>query len=362
MQWWIIFFFIISIIFLIITMYYLGKQEKLKKQIEHFESQQNQSIPDQLQSQHQTKVTFLSATESQKLITKTGPYFQNMNQPNLMARDCKSLDELYHKYLTAFDDITPLEKQTIQNFILALLDELKSRNQQYYNYVKYWINRIEISKAKPWLESGMPHTLENVIIMDANWFQNPRKSTFIHEITHVHQRITPFEFEELYPKLGYLEYRCNLIKGLESTLQLNRNNPDGLSSNWLWSLPPSATTSKPGVPVWWWIGALFHSATPGSVNDASNIALKLERDPDGKFYYLKQQPQALEQLEAFIKFFGNNPNNYHPNEMSARYSEWLLEDNLGISGVNKRQDKRQHEGYNIYKQHFTNIINTYYQK
>jgi len=337
-------------------MYYLGKQEKLKKQIEHFESQQNQSIPDQLQSQHQTTVTFLTANTAQKLITKTGPYFQNMNQPNLMARDCKSLDELYHKYLTAFDDITPLEKQTIQNFILALLDELKSRNQQYYNYIKYWINRIEIAKAKPWLESGMPHTLENVIIMDANWFQNPRKSTFIHEITHVHQRITPFEFEELYPKLGYLEYQCNKIKGLESTLQLNRNNPDGLSSNWLWSLPPSATTSKPGVSVWWWIGALFHSATPNSVNDASNIALKLERDGDGKFYYLKQQPQALEKLEAFIKFFGNNPNNYHPNEMSARYSEWLLEDNLGVVGVNKHE----YEGYNIYKQHFTNIINTYY--
>lgn len=353
MQWWIIFFFIISIGFLILTMYYRGKQEKLKKQIEHFETQQNQSTGDQLLSQHQTTVTFLTAKTAQKLINKSGPYFQNMNQPNLMARGCTSLDELYQKYLTAFDDITPLEKENIQKFILALLDELKSRNQQYYNYVKYWVNRIEIAKAKPWLESGMPHTLENVIIMDANWFQNPRKTTFIHEITHVHQRITPFEFEELYPKLGYLEYQCNRIKGLESTLQLNRNNPDGLSSNWLWSLPSSATISS---PVWWWIGALFHSATPNSVTDASNIALRLERDQDGKFYYLKQQPQALEQLDMFIKFFGNNPNNYHPNEMAARYSEWLLEDNLGMVGTNKRE----YNGYNIYKEYFTNIINTYY--
>ena len=355
MQWWIIFFFIISIGFLILTMYYRGKQDKLKKQIEHFETQQNQSTEEQLQTQHQTTVTFLTAKTAQKLINKSGPYFQNMNQPNLMARGCTSLDELYQKYLTAFDDITSLEKENIQKFILALLDELKSRNQQYYNYVKYWVNRIEIAKAKPWLESGMPHTLENVIIMDANWFQNPRKTTFIHEITHVHQRITPFEFEELYPKLGYLEYQCNQIKGLESTLQLNRNNPDGLSSNWLWSLPQSENRYS---PVWWWIGALFNSATPNSVTDASNIALRLERDDDGKFYYLKQQPQALEQLDMFIKFFGNNPNNYHPNEMAARYSEWLLEDNLGVSGVTKKQ----HEGYIIYKQHFTNIINTYYQK
>jgi hypothetical protein len=335
-------------------MYYLGKQEKLQKQIETFQNEQNKSISDRLQSQHQTHVKFLTARDAQKLIKKNGPYFQNMNQPNLMARECGSLDELYEKYLAAFDDITPSEKHTVETFILALLDELKPRNQKYYNYIKYWVNRIEIAKAKPWLESGMPHTLDNVIIMDANWFQNPRKSTFIHEITHVNQRITPFEFEELYPKLGYLEYPCNQIKGLESTLQLNRNNPDGLSRDWIWSLPNSNISNLSSD--WWWIGALFHSATPSKVTDASNIALKLKRDHDGKFYYLKQQPQSLEQLDVFIEFFGNNPNNYHPNEMAARYSEWLLEDNLGLIGANKRE----YNGYNIYKKHFTNIINSYY--
>jgi hypothetical protein len=335
-------------------MYYLGKQEKIKKQIEHFETEQNMSSQEQLQLHHQTKITFITANSAQKLIKKSSPYFQNMNQPNLMARGCNSLDELYDKYLTAFDDISHVEKQIIIEFILELLDELKSRNQKYYNYLKYWINRIEIAKAKPWLESGMPHTLENVIIMDANWFKNPRESTFIHEITHIHQRITPFEFEDLYPKLGYLEYESSNIKGLEHVLQLNRNNPDGLSSNWLWSLPQFATTS---TPIWWWIGAVFNSATPSNVTDASNIGLKLERDHDGNFYYLKQQPHALERLDVFIKFFGNNPNNYHPNEMAARYSELLLEDILGISCFTKRQ----YEGYNIYKEHFTNIINTYYQ-
>ena len=120
MQWWLIFFFVISIVFLVITMYYLGKQEKLKKQIENFQNEQNKSISDRIQSQHQTHVKFLTARNAQKLIKKNGPYFQNMNQPNLMARECGSLDELYEKYLAAFDDITPSEKKNSGNIYSSI--------------------------------------------------------------------------------------------------------------------------------------------------------------------------------------------------------------------------------------------------
>jgi hypothetical protein len=369
MNWYIIFFFFIALSLYAITQYLRTKREKQMEEdkkdleeLEHFQSENALSPTDKLSKYHNITIDFKNANEAQKLIinnfnntninnTNTNvEYLQNMNQPNLLARGCSSRDELYNKYLDAFDDITAKERTIITIFILDLLDTIKERNSAYYKYLLNWIRKISIAKAKPWLESGMPHTLENTIIMDADWFINPRNTTFIHEITHVNQRQVPFEFEDLYKDLGYMDYSQGIenIKGMESVIALNRNNPDGMSPNWLWYDKSSKT--------YWWIGAVFQNITPSRLTDVSNVALKLESGSDGTFYYLKQQPTLLDSLGEFNLFFGINPNNYHPNEMTAKFSEWYLEYILGKSG----SKYERLEGFKIYKKYFEKLIKSFY--
>jgi hypothetical protein len=233
MNWFIIVFFIISIILFLVTKYYRLKKELEIEQIEEFENEIELTIPEKLYKYHDIKVNYLDAESASNLIVKEGEYLKGMNQANLSARDCKSIDELYLRYKTAFDDITDNEKETVDKFILKLMTKLKNCDNSYYNYIKKWINTISIAKAKQWLEAGMPHTLDTTIVMDANWFISPRDTTFIHEMTHIHQRKSPIDFEDLYPLLGYY-YNPVDIKGLESIYPLNRNNPDGMDKYWLW--------------------------------------------------------------------------------------------------------------------------------
>ena len=277
------------------------------------------------------------------------------------------------KYKDAFDDITDDEKTRIDIFVLKLLADIKENSNinSYYNYVVKWLKTISIAKAKSWLESGMPHTLETTIVMDAGWFKNPRKKTLLHEITHVHQRLYPTEFEDLYPLLGYY-YNPIDIKGLENIYPLNRNNPDGMDKYWLWKNSTKSLTN------YWWIGAIFKTAIPDRLTDVNLMALKLDKEIDSNgngngnanniiFYYLKQNPTPLKDLKEFTEFFGDNPNNYHPNEMTAKFAEWFLMENIksnndnNINNINNINNNN-YEGYTIYKNYFEKLLNTYYSR
>ena len=372
MNWFIVVFFILSIVYYLVTKYYLVKtnfkQNQTNLQIEAFETELNSTSADKLKAKHNITIKYLDVNTAKQLVKKNGPYIQNMNQPNLSARHCSTLDELYEKYLNGFDEITPNEKETIDLFILELLNNIqkfiKNNNNSYYKYVTKWLNEISIAKAKSWLEAGMPHTLDKTIIMDADWFVNPRSKTLLHELTHVHQREVEFDFEDLYKELGY-QYNPEYIKGMESIYPLNRNNPDGLSKFWLWKMPKTNGSNSNNDSInemtmnttnYWWIGAIFKSVNPDSLNDVVLVAVKLERDPEGNFYYLKQTPTYLNKWQPFNTFFGDNPNNYHPNEMTAKFAEFFLEDILNEQG----RDYDNYEGYKIYKKYFENMINKYY--
>ena len=404
MNWFIIVFFIIAITIFLITKYYHLKKTLEIEEIESFENENSLTPSEKLFKYHGIKIKYLNANQASNLIVKDGEYLQGMNQANLSARGCDSIDDLYNKYKDAFDDITENEKLTIDKFILKLLTNLLSNNRYitkigdgngddndndkdknkdknnngndndndndkdndntrinknpYYNYVIRWLTTISFAKAKNWLESGMPHTLDTTIIMDGNWFIKPRKTTLLHEITHIHQRQSPLDFEDLYPLLGY--YYNNVdIKGLESIYPLNRNNPDGMDKYWLWhSSNSSNNNSSKSDKIYWWIGAIFNTAIPSSLGDINMMALKLDRDEDGIFYYLKQNPTKLSNLKEFVVFFGENPNNYHPNEMTAKFAEWFLIEKL--KGNNTNSSYNNYEGYKIYKNYFENMLNKYY--
>ena len=361
MNWFIILFFIISVILFFITKHYLVKNELKNKQIteeiEAFEIDQNRTTTEQLKVYHNITLKFLDENSASELVKKDGEYIQGMNQPNLIARNCLSIHDLYEKYKNGFEKITPEEKETINEFILSLLTDISKFSAPYYRYICKWLNDISIAKAKNWLEAGMPHTLEKTIVMDANWFINPRTTTLVHEMIHIHQREIGFDFEDLYKELGYYYYP-EYIKGMTDIYPLNRNNPDGLSKYWLWKLPKESksNTMNNTMNNYWWIGAIFKSITPNSLNDVNLVALKLDSDNEGNFYYLKQHPTFLNKWQSFITFFGDNPNNYHPNEMTAKFAEYYLLDILN----DKTRDFDNYEGYKIYKKYFENMIKKYY--
>ena len=107
----------------------------------------------------------------------------------------------------------------------------------------------------------------------------------------------------------------------------------------------------------WWIGALFHNITPSNLFDVDNVALSLETDLDGKLYYLKQNPIKLDNFKEFSDFFGPNPNNYHPNEMTAKFSEWYYYEIMGLSG-GMNYDK--YPAFGIYKHYIDKLTKTFY--
>ena len=87
------------------------------------------------------------------------------------------------------------------------------------------------------------------------------------------------------------------------------------------------------------------------------VAIKLDKSTDGDFYYLKQSPLQLAKFKDFNNYFGENTNNYQPNEMSSKYSEWFLED---ILREEKSKKYYQYAGYLEYKKFFQNMMDKYY--
>lgn len=353
MNWYIIFFFCLAVALYLYTRYIRLQCESQQEKIEEFQTFENMTPVEKLQDNHGIRIIFLSASDAaRQMKLHAGEYINRMNQPNLAARGVQTRDELLAAYSNAFLDIIPIEQYRVIEFTLGLLSQVQYKYPAYYRYLIKWLGNISIAKAKASLEGGMPHTLDNIVVMDVEWFSKPRSTTLLHEITHIHQRQVPFEFEDLYSELGYLATPVSDIRGMEAVLQLNRNNPDGMSPDWLWLEKADNTCAK-----FWWIGAVFSSIVPAGLGDVSLIAVNIIRDSDGKFYYLKQQPMPLNTHRQFLKYFGgSSPNNYHPNEMTAKFAEWYLEDMLGMPNRNNNMQP----GYQVYKNYFNKLLEKYY--
>jgi len=350
MRGYIIIFFLLAIALYLWTHYIKLKNNLKQEKIEAFQSATRMTPIEKLHSIHGISLIFLSAhTASQQMQSQAREYIALMNQPNLLARGAQTQKELLSAYTQSFLDITTEEQHRVIEFILELLSKVQYKYPAYYRYLCKWLSHISLAKATSSLEGGMPHTIGNIIIMDKEWFSKPRITTLLHEITHIHQRQVPFEFEDIYSLWGYVSIPMNEVRGMEPVVQLNRNNPDGTSPNWLWK--------EPGSGKYWWIGAVFNNAIPQNMGDISLIAIKIEQDAQGNFYYLKQQPLLLNNLTSFINYFGGmNPNNYHPNEMTAKFAEWYIEEILGIP----HRVNNLSSGYLVFKNNFNKLLETYY--
>jgi hypothetical protein len=279
------------------------------------------------------------------------PYWIYMTTPNIMARGFVNLDQMKIRYReSGIQPIEDSEKKYIANEITNLMRYWQHRNRMrgLYLYLDYWLSHIMIAKASSWLESGMPHTHDKIIVLDPSWFSSFRLGTFIHELSHVHQRKYPDNWYKLLAQWGFMHYDFNLegTSGLEDILIRNRTNPDGLDIHWVWQSPSSNK--------YYWIGAVFQSISPTSlITGIEYNAYPLTQDSSGRFIYLSSStPIPLKSFTDFQNYFRIDQNNYHPNEIISQYMEYYLED------VKNKNEERQKSipAYGIFYPYLENVI------
>lgn len=278
---------IIIILILILSYYKLSYREKIENNL------------------------FMMKNDSYK-VYNNNPYLNKLNPINLKARNI-SLDD----YNQSFKNLTIAEKQIMMKLI---------KNNDIYKYLKKYNVKLACSD----IEDSLPHTLKNVIILPASFFNlfrisdYTKTSTLFHELCHVLQRKKEKDYEKLYNKWGFKKVH-NLIDE-NNVLKKNRTNPDGLKLNWVWR-------NK------YIIFAEFYNDSPHSLRDVSHVYYVIKNNK------ITNEKGYLKDLEEFNNFFGYILNNYHPNEICANYFEFFF--------LNNNFDS---PGYEILKNNINNII------
>ena len=244
-------------------------------------------------------------------------YLSGFNQPNIQARGFDTKAELARTYKTMIIPITTAEESMITSKLSSILEQIPDTKLA---KVSSWISRAGIAKGAKWLESGMPHTHGNTMIMNANWFTNTAGSTYFHELFHIIQRNNPDRFENLYIQswdFKKVAGGAKSILGLETQLSLARMNPDANDFCWIWL---DNTTGKH-----YWINAIFIESAPKSLLAVQYLAYPVIQQQDSRtFRYLGSQAIELKSLTPFVNMFGIGYNHYHPNEIASQYAEYYF--------------------------------------
>jgi len=263
-------------------------------------------------------------------------YIRLMNNHNIIARGFDTLDELQNMMSTC---CLPITKPNLDSLNNKILSKYKNSTPIIQKYLQYWSPKIQLAKSIHGLESNMPHTQSNVLMMPEYWWEKPDFSTFMHELVHVHQRLQPNEWNILYKKYWHFEYISGLdsgkVRGLDSIIARSRMNPDGTDFNWLWM------GAKDGRPRW--IGAVYPIGRKPKLTHVDYVSVPL--DPVSNIsnaggyllptiYHNGQNLPLISDDREFMTFFGVKANNYHPNELGAQ----MMEEYIKQTPVNARTD------------------------
>ena len=314
----------------------------IKSQNEHFSNKEPElDTPFKYLSPNQLKLHFAKTSDAQQLFAQS-KYLDTMNKINVEAREIPTKKQCYINYQNAFDTITKEEEELTKKAVRLLINTLiEQDNKEYAYYLKHWLEASIIAKQHSWLESNMPHTHNNYIVLNQHWFDSPynNRQTLIHEMTHVHQRYKHSFYQSLFEQWGftYYPYKVETIKGLEQAVMLTRHNPDGLNLNWILTLDGNH----------YWITSKYPDINEPKLTRADYLAYPLTKDNQGRYYYTGTTPTPLKDFNAFMEFFGIHNNHYHPNEISAQYAEYYLDDCM-VKRNSKELTKYKYPAYLIY--------------
>jgi hypothetical protein len=161
--------------------------------------------------------------DTQSLHIHKDIYFNRMSQYDLHARGCQSKREYINKYKYSIIPFTLYEKYKI----VQLLKEINEMTKPYEKLHKIpW----RFLKVKSGIESSMPHTITNIIVLNEDTISLVTDSDdaedeiqflkyLLHEKIHLYQKIYPTETQILIRK--HWKFLPTNIKH-----PLLRNNPD----------------------------------------------------------------------------------------------------------------------------------------
>lgn len=155
------------------------------------------------------------------------------------------------------------------------------------------LNEVKIIQLMPSADGGMPHTRPGNIICYPDISQLFSKTTLIHELWHIHQRLFKDLWFKTFKRIGWVMWDGKLPDELENA---RRFNPDTLDC-------PFWVFDEEWVPV-----PIFRNITNPNVADVEIWFYNIKKQ-----YHIKRIPG---QIESY--FPGLNPSAYeHPREITA---------------------------------------------
>jgi hypothetical protein len=260
-------------------------------------------------------------------------YLTNMNSTNMSARHTTYQTRILD-YSSAILHVSESEKQAVERLIQLMLARLH-KQPRCANFIKHQLRHVFLAKCKTWLEGGMPHTHENIILLPESWYGeidnastrtnqqqlSDNGATLTHEICHVYQRKYPDKFTDLYKRWNMTH--ASYIDNFEAISALNRENPDGSDIYWIWEIPQMQT--------FYWLGAVFKSHDATDLRDVRYIAQPVYKLSTTEYKVGESPAIALNTLDIHKKYFGISTNHYHPSEISAEYFALWYRRYLGYS-------------------------------
>jgi len=148
------------------------------------------------------------------IVTKSSDFFNNMNTYDLQVRKSNNKNEYLKRYQFGYEPFTIKQK----NILLYIVNIVNNNINKYTNFknIKWIFVKINTN-----LENSFPHTIENVIVLSNNFFNdsiNNQINTIIHEKVHIYQRMYPEYINILYTNWGFCK--------TDISINNNRNNPD----------------------------------------------------------------------------------------------------------------------------------------
>lgn len=165
---------------------------------------------------HKTSIEFINKKDLFDIVNDSR-FFLSLTAIDLYARKSINQNDYKNIYISSYLSFTKSEKNQLSN-ITRKIDDISDK----YNTLKNI--PFKFVKLSPDIENGYPHTLNSVIVLNENFFNNSfdkQIETLIHEKIHVYQRLYSLKCQDLICNIwNYIP--ANLIKNYS----LARSNPD----------------------------------------------------------------------------------------------------------------------------------------
>lgn len=208
----------------------------------------------------------------------------------------KSRTELMLFY---FDSIMEFSYKDQEILYKATTLALQKLNKWFPDFLKD--HEIKFIKVEGSLDWHMPYTINNCIVMPYTSIKSKDLvKTIVHELIHIHQRINPEFYNNLYSGMFSFEH-TNCIINLSNYENITITNPDVNNTQWIIQL----------------YDGLYYPAMIYINNTSQEVLFRIKKD-NNNCYVVVDYPIKAHSRKDYIELLrGCNEQISHPNEIMA---------------------------------------------